>query len=148
MLLEEDRAWFKELHCDLNSVKDSEPRRSILDREEIERIFAIVESANLLTVLVPHGFICGIGITIYEHEGVPKPELLLALLDDHIPRLDSRSVYEHIRGVPSKYQERRGGDVRQDVWELFTRHTHTPRNREWLAKYKIPMSFEKHSYDY
>ncbi len=172
MLVDDDRAWLKELEGELWPPKDEDngpllrrldvamgrpPRpkppepRELVTREELTRIFKIVEEAPLLTALFSHGYICGVGITLYEHELFPGagPQELFHLTDDHLPRLDDRSVYEVLRGAPPKPPRKHAmGDVRGDVWELFTKYTHSQRNREWLKQYKIQMRFDKHSYDY
>ncbi len=171
MLAGEDRAWLKELEGELYPPKDPDngpwlrrldevmgrpPRpkppepRELVTREELDRIFKIVEEAPLLTCLFAHGVICGVGITLYEHEQFPGtgPEALFHLKDDHIPRLDDRTVYQHLRGVPEKTRKHSPGDVRGDVWELFSKYTHSQQNREWITHYKIRMNFEKVSYDY
>ena len=171
MLSDEDRVWLKELHAELWPPKEdadatmlrrldvamgrtprpkpSEPRE-LLTLDELKRIFKVVEDAPLLTVLRSHGVICGVGIQFFEHEPYPGtgPEKLLFVVDDHIPRLDDRTVYQHMKKVPPKVRKHAAGDIREDVWELFSKYTHTQQNREWLTQYKIKMRFDKQSYDY
>lgn len=37
---------------------------------------------------------------------------------------------------------------RDDAWELFSKYTHSEKNREWLKQYGLRPSRERSSYDY
>jgi hypothetical protein len=177
MLSDEERVWLKALNVELWPPKDEVPQlvrdlerhfresglplhdpspppppepREKVTREELAEVFGIVERAPLMTVMVAHGMFSGIGVTLYEHELFPGsgPEPILTLADTHLPRLNDRTVYEHMMGVPPKTSPGKPGDVHAEAWEFFTKFTHTPKNREWLTRYKITMSFDRVAYEY
>lgn len=153
MLSDEDRAWLKALNAELWSTNE---RIKLADewkkipREDLERALALIEPTPLVTTLYCSGMFGGVGITLFEHELYPGtgPERLLNISEQMVPRLDVRSVYEHLRGVPSRFRERKGGSFRQDCWDLFTSYAFTPRNEEWCKMYNIKLSKDSISYEY
>jgi len=102
--------------------------------------------------LFSSGWICGVGMNVYEHpraEG-KKPSLVLSLIEDHLPPLVRRTWYEHLLEEPSKAQDEseKKAECSPEAWVYFTQFSHTPENREWLKRYRMPMGFEKFRYNY
>jgi hypothetical protein len=177
MLSDGDRAWLRELHTDLWPPRDArsdgqkfadrfkseylEPGwrpklppkpRELLTKEEMDRAFALIDSAPLLTVLCRTGMFGGVGIKLYAHEVYPGtgPEHLLTIAEQHIVRMWDRTRYEHMQGVPPRGRPKRksSGDCLDEAWNLFTKYTHTPQNRRWIEHYRIEMCFDRVGYQY
>jgi hypothetical protein len=168
-LTAEDRDWLCSLDVELHPPRDtrsagrkladkfrgSEPKfakpRAKLTRQEVLRIFQLVEEADLFTMLYSSGTICGVGIIIFEHEQFPGtgPEELLHFSEEHLPESGVPSVYDRLKGKkPPKKKARAPGDCDPDAWELFTKFTHTEKNRRWIDQYGLEMHFDKQHYDY
>lgn len=172
MLADEDRNWLKKLHGELyppddtrtfldkkmeglfphHSKKPVPPvPRAKLTHDELERVVGLIRGAKLLTVLRPHGPICGAQMMIYEHEFYPGtgPEPLVILMDEHLPDLNNRTWFEHLLEIPPTRKRKKGaGEIDPEAWDFFTTFTHSKQNREWLAHYGIDMKFDKTYYDY
>ncbi len=175
MLTDEDRAWLKALHAELWPPKDTrsdgqkladsfkaeyiepgwkpdlppEPRLFVF-REELARIFQIVDQAPLVVELFCSGMFGGVGAHIYEHEQFvgTGPEHILSIAESQLPDLDVRTVYEHILGAPPRARQKSAGGCRDDAWEFFTKYAFTPKNLEWLKHYKMKVRMERTHYEY
>jgi len=118
--------------------------------DELIRICEIIRRAELVVVLWTYGPLGGIGMSLYAHEAFPGtgPEEVFRIKDKHIPQ-PSRTWHERLLDAPAvEVEKRSAGCIRQDVWELFSRYSHTERNREWLKRYGLKMRFERTYYDY
>lgn len=108
MLSDEDRAWLKALNAELWPPTDKRIKLADewgkITREDLERALALIEPSPLVTTLYCSGMFGGVGITLFEHELYPgtRPVELLSISEQMVPRLDVRSVYEHLRGAPSR----------------------------------------------
>ncbi len=177
MFSDEDRAWLKALHGDLWPPKDTrgpfeklldakdqralfpnlpvtpappEPREKIT-HEELQRVLGLIESAGLMTNIIPMGHFGTVALTVYEHELFPGTGCvkLLTLFEEHLPNLVQRSWYQHLLGVEKKLSSKSsGGRGRDDVWELFTKFAHSEKNLGWLKMYKIEARLDRTYYDY
>lgn len=169
VLSDDDRAWCKALQAELWPQKDTytplernvatafgkplpdPPKaREQVTREELARALSLIDKGPLIVGLYCSGMFGGIGITLYEHEvfigtGV---EELLSISEQVVPRLDVRTVYEHMKGEPPKYKEKTPGDCREDCYDLFTKIAFTPQNVEWCKRYKIELRRDRVHYCY
>lgn len=141
----ETRIWPESGRSTNGYFWDVEP----LPHDELIKVCEVIERNPFVVRLWTYGNV-GIGMSLYRHEVYPGTgaEEVFRLKDEHVPE-DARTWHEHLLGVPAQKVESRGqGCIRQDVWDLFSRFSHTVQNREWLAKYNLEMRFEISSYDY
>ena len=123
---------------------------SPISQGELIQLSEIIERSDYVVQLWTYGPMFGIGLDLLRHEQYfgTGPECLFRMMDDHVPKY-SRTWYERVLGEAAPEVKSRGkGCIRQDVWDLFSRFSHTEQNREWLQKYGLKMHFEPHSYDY
>jgi len=145
----DDRTWLQEFHERIwppEYLRDVDP----ITHEELIQLCEIIERSEHVVQLYSYGPISGIGLALWQHEVYPDtgPEKFFGIIDDHIPE-DARTWHERLLGVPAKEIKKRGqGCIRQDVWDLFSKFSHTAQNRKWLAKYNLEMHFKIGSYDY
>lgn len=148
MELDDDtRAWMKALGKELPAASRWEDAKRILTYEERDRIFATVESCNLLTSMFSKGMFGGFGISIYEHPVYPgaPPTRLLWLTEDNLP---PPSRFDRVGGKQLKRTRPGPGCGFDDAWELFSKYTHSTRNHGWLVAYRMDLPQDRSYYDY
>jgi hypothetical protein len=170
VLTEEDRGWLKALNAELWPPKDTVPSmvremdeafgnpakprpagpRLFVFREELGRIFQLVEGAPLVTEPFCSNMFGGIGVHLYEHEQYIGTGLehILSIAEKQLPDLDVRTVYEHILGAHPKVRPKSIGGCRDDAWEFFTKYAFAPKNLEWLKQYKIKALMNRVDFEY
>lgn len=162
MLSDEDRTWLKQLDAELWPAPKTDADRDrltivlqaerLLGHGEVERIFAIVETAPLVTEMFSKGMFGGYGIALMEHELYPHtgPTRLLSIIEDHLPPPKGPTVYDHLLGTakPTLKPKKHPGCGTDQAWELFSKYTHSPQNSEWLKQYKMRAPEERYHYDY
>ena len=137
----ETREWLSDLQRRLWGNGDQPVRDLRMKGEEFQRVFELIESEPLLTQMGACRFGFSLCISIYDHPvtpGVP-PIFLLAISEDHLPYPSS---FERINDECEEWN-------RTDfAWELFSRHTHSDRNRQWLDFYQWEAPRERSHYEY
>lgn len=117
-----------------------------LTADELARVEVLISERGLLTSMFSTSMFGGYGMDVYEHELAPDlgPTPLLRLVEGHMPV----PTPEEEAADPVRYRRPGGGVGRQDAWECFSKFTHSERNAELLASYKMRAPRERSSYDY
>jgi hypothetical protein len=121
-----------------------------LSQEDWGYLFDLVRDEQLITLMGSGLFgLSGYSLTAFEHPIQPglDPEFVFKVYSDHVPE-DEWPLNVHGR--------REAGKAFFDwVWEFFSQHTHSDRNREWLdlyslwrRKHHLKMPGPRVSYDY
>ena len=147
-----DLAWLKELHQRLwpphhksNGIVLEAYRQ--LTHEELERVLGLIETHTLLTSMVSIGMFGGFGMRVYEDPpafGMP-PEQVLFLHEGHLP---PPTRLQRALGDAPEPKPRVPGCGKPEAWDLFSRYTHSEKNRKALAYFKMDPPREQSYYDY
>lgn len=111
-----------------------------MDIPEFEALMELIEEEQMVTTMTAGTFgLAGYGVHAFFHPDVPGLPPVHGILfnSDQLP-----IEFGEGNGSPK-------GLVYYDwVWELFSKFTHSDRNREWLAMYKMSAPHGRGHYDY
>jgi hypothetical protein len=116
-----------------------------LTKQESDQVFACIEGDGLLTEMTSDSMFGGYCMLLYDHPpcfGV-TPIKLFDLSERVLPPFDR---YDRLGGeLPA---EKKPGCGTDRAWELFSRYTHSEKNRKWLEYYGMGPPRERGYYDY
>jgi len=146
-----DREWLRALYAALFEQKEEthyfglraerrvvdHPRRA-LTPEEWDRVAAIVKRDELPCELATTHFGFAIGLVIYDHTDLPetRPPLLCWVDQDQLP---GNAPDNHVTTPAARWER---------AWQEFTALSHTPRNAELAAFYRLEAPRERAHYEY
>lgn len=162
MSADEDLAWLRALHASLwppghKNVDVVAYRASrTLTYEEWARVEPLVVELPLVANMFSANMFGGYGMELLAHEAYPGtgPSSVLTLIETHFPNplwSERPTLYERVANPDLETRGavmRRSGCGRDDIWALFSKHTHAARNREWLSGYRMDAPRDRSSYDY
>ena len=168
MLSDADRSWLKELHSELwppqddrspmqrmaDRITGKEPTfrktREKLSNEEVLHLFEIIRQGGIVVEPTSHGPICGIAISLWDHEQFigTGPDPLLYLTDNNLPEPTSDSWHSKLLGRVYEGTGKQPGGIRDDAWDLFLAYSKVDQNVTWLKTYKLQAPRERIHYEY
>lgn len=135
--------WLKWLDADIwiehpptyNSYGSVMPYRGLTEDEKT-RVLSAIDEHKLITMMGSGTFgLSGYSMSMYVHPIYPglKPTYLLCVGHEHWYGM------EHRRDKDPHYNH---------LWELFSKHTHSEQNRQWLKTYGFDPPRDRVHYDY
>ena len=149
--------WLRDLNSEVwkeevSYITSPHPRKIVslvvarpLTKQEADRVLACVEEEGLLTEMCSDSMFGGYRMILYDHPpciGIP-PIQVFHFSEKMLPPFD-----RYDRLVGEKPPEKKPGCGEDRAWELFSRYTHSEKNRKWLEYYGMGAPRERYYYDY
>lgn len=141
-----DILWLQKLNRDLWPSGYSRTAFRELYPSEVERVCQCIEQQSLIAEMFMLGMFGGFGMRLYSQGPERTTFLQLTLTEDTLP--SRLSLLDHLVDTPPPQVKKVPGCGREDAWELFSKYTHSERNKQWLRVYGLPESRDRVHYEY